>query len=425
MGMRRIVAVPLTLVVLALLVGTGADVGRAQSAAPDTACSAPRVVERPLPTSVPDGADLSDQGNGSFRLCLEGRRTVQGEAGCDWTEDRSAVLDVHTGSFRAFGRSLALYLSAATSVGDPTDPHHLTILWSKGSYATEDGSIQVATTEAGDRLISFEAPWEGSGERAALRGALAVRCGEPPPLEADRSLGRVTFSTSDDPDRLFETTAVCDWATWDGEQTVVRVDSATRAHVADDQYVGLSLDLAEGVAPAIQAEVVRTPAFGPKDEGVIDWRYAFPLWTTEDRASGTVRAHRLTDAATFFGDEPTPFDAPFSELLATWQCAEAPDEVATRIGWERPHGEPGLVTLHLPGSTPTDQVLAASCQVSGPDEDGVVEVRSVAAAFRYEAWDALLVARWSGFVGVYLRSPDGAYAGSLVSGPLGDERVGG
>jgi len=368
---------------------------------------------------------MSDRGNGSFRLCLEGRRTVKGDAGCDWTEDRSAVLSVSTGSFRAFGRRLSLYLEAATSVGNPTDPHRLGISWSNGSYSTEDGSIGITANAAGDWVVSFVPPWDGTGGRASLRGDLAVRCGVPPALEPDRSVGHVTFISSDEPGRWFETTVVCDWAKWNGEWTVVRVDGTTmRAKVADDRYVRLAIDLSEGMPPSVWAQVVQTGAFGPKDEGVIDWRYAFPLWTTEDLRSGTLRAHRLTDAATFFGDLPTPFDAPSSELLATWECADAPDEVTSRIDWERPHGEPGLVTLRLlDGSSSADQILAASCQASGPDEDGIVEVRSVAAAFSYQAWDALLVARSTGFVAIYLRAPDSSFAGSLVSGPLADEPV--
>jgi hypothetical protein len=439
--MRRIPASLVLVVLLAPLVVPAGTVRAAPAGASEPTCSAPRVVERPLPTNPPDdeagdvgdtrtvglassSADMSDRGNGSFRLCLEGRQTVKGEAGCDWTEDRSAVLSLSTGRFRAFGRNLSLYLEAATSVGDPTDPHRLGISWSDGSYSTDDGSIGVAANAAGDWVVSFVAPWDSTGDRAALRGDLAIRCGEPPALEPDRSLGHATFSTSDEPERQFETTVVCDWATWDGEWTVVRVDSATtRAKVADDRYIRLAIDLSEGVSPAVWAQVVQTAAFGPKVEGVIDWRYSFPLWTTEDLTSGTLRAHRLTDAETFFGDLPTPSDAPSMELLATWQCAGAPDEVSARIGWERPHGQPGLVTLDVSGSSPAEQVLAASCQVSGPDEDGIVEVRSIAAAFPYQAWDALLVARWDGFVAIYLRGPDGSFAGSLVSGPLADDPV--
>ncbi|MET0772835.1 MAG: hypothetical protein ABWZ82_07115 [Candidatus Limnocylindrales bacterium] len=441
MVLRRAVALALPLIVTFFWATV---VTRAPVLAQDepVACSAPRVIERPISTFAPDDeggdtgrirsvalatsyADMSDRGNGSFRLCLDGERSVKGQAWCDWTEDRSAVLSVRTGDFRAAGRRLSLYLMAATSVGDPADPHQLSIRpRSGGSWGTDDGSIAVATTQTGEPLVTFEAPWHGTRDRPALRGILAIRCGEPPKLEPGRSLGRVTFRTSDDPDRVFETAAICEWAIWDLASTVVRVsNTTTRARTADGGYVSLVIDLAEGSTPSVQVRVARTPPLDWSDWGVIDWRYAFPLWTSSDLRSGTVRAHRLTDAETHFNDLPTSFDAPSSEVLATWECGEAPRRVDSRIDWRRHLGEPGLVTLHLPGMAPAGQVSPASCVAVDEEEDGTIHVWSVAAPFRYGRWDALLVARKTGFVGLYLRSQDGSFAGSLTSGPQADDEV--
>lgn len=423
--MRRILAVPLTLVALALLVGPGAAVGRAQSAAPDTACSAPRVVERPLPTSVPDGADLSDQGNGSFRLCLDGKEPVKGVASCQWTEDRSGVLDVSVGEVRVGGRRLRLYLQAATGLGrdDPRD-QRLHLSMGKATYEATLDALTVTGNPGEGVHLRFEAGRTNHPDAAPLTGTAGVRCGDAPPLGPDRSLGTLRFRLSDDPDRTYETPAVCEWAIWEGRTTMVLADgTSTRAKVADGRFVSLSLDPSNGGPRSVEARLTFSSAFDFNGGSWVDRRYAFPLWTPQDRRVGTVRAYQLLPEEVleydpYVDQSPPPEVAPL-ELVATWECEEPPHEVSTRIRWPEWHGRPGLVTLDV-SQLSASTVVAASCGASEDEDAGRTDVSSVAASFELDGRPALLVSDATGFVAIYLQASDGSLAGDLAVGPSGE-----
>jgi len=408
-----------------MVIASSPRVDAARSPAPPRQCDAPTVVERPLPRPIPEGPDLSDEGNGSFRLCLDGHRSVKGEARCEWTEDRRAVLGAHTGEFRAAGRRLDLSVQAATGLGaDLPQDQRLEIDVRRTGYAAQGDTLAVTGSHAEGFRLRFEASRAHHPDAQPLTGTLAVRCGEAPPLERDRSLGTLSLRLSDDPDRVFEMPAICEWATWDNRYTMVRVDATTtRARVADDRFVSLSLGLADGGPRSVEARLTWTSPFDFSGETWLDRRYAFPLWTPQERRAGTVRAHRLLPEEVLefdpYVDEGPPPEASPLEMVATWECADPPRHVSERIRWPEWHGRPGLVTVDLPG-LPAGTLLAASCGAHEDEDAGRTDVSSIAASFQLDGRPALLVSDWTGFVALYLGAPDGSLAGDLVMGPTGE-----
>lgn len=423
--MRRVPVVFRIIVVVALFLSPGVAAPAAQAGEAGDPCAAPRVQERPLPRSVPDGADLSDQANGSFRLCLDGREPVKGHASCQWTEDRSAVLDVSTEETRLQRRPLRLFLQAATALGrdDPGD-QRLRFSIGKVAYETAPDDLIVAGSLEDGFQLRFEAARTGRPAVPSLAGTLGVRCGKAPPLEPDRSLGTLRFRLSGDPHRVFQTPAVCEWAIWEGQTTMVRVDgTTTRAKVADGRFLSLSLDLANGFGRSVEARLAWSSPFDFNGESWRDPRYAFPLWTPQERRAGTVRAHRLLPEAVFefdpYVDEGPPPDATPMEMVATWECADPPDDISRRIRWPDWRGRPGLVTMDTPVLA-AGTLLAASCAASEDEDAGRTDISSVAASFELDGRPALLVGDSTGFVAIYLQAPDGSLGGDLVVGPTGD-----
>lgn len=425
-------------VMLALLVAPDIAVRSAWAAPEATSapCTAPRVEERPI--SKPGGdarirtvalassyPDTSDQGNGSFRLCLDGERSVKGHAWCRWTEDRRGILEVWVQDARAGGRRLDLFVRAATGLGaDLPQDQRLNIELRRTEYAAQGGTLAVTGSHAEGFRLRFEASRRHRPEAEPLTGTLAVRCGKAPPLEPDRSLGTLSLWLSDDPDRVFEMPAICEWATWDNRYAMVRVDATTtRARVADDRFVSLNLGLADGGPRSAEARLTWTPAFDFNGETWLDSRYAFPLWTPQERRAGTVRAHRLLPEEVLefdpHVDEGPPPEASPLGMVATWACDDPPHHVSARIRWPEWHGRPGLVTVDLPG-LPAGTLLAASCGAHEDEDAGRTDVGSVAASFLIDGRPALLLSDWTGFVALYLRAPDGSLAGDLVMGPTGE-----
>ncbi len=424
--MSAVPAVFQLLVMIALSFAPSVAVRAAQPSEGRHACVAPRVQERPLPRSVPDGADLSDQANGSFRLCLDGREPVKGHAWCEWTEDRGAVLDVWAKRTPLERRPLSLFLQAATALGrdDPGD-QRLRLSIGEVAYETAPDSLTVAASLEDGILLPFEAARTARPEEPPLAGMLGVRCGKAPPLEPDRSPGTLRFRLSDDPDLAYETPAVCEWAIWEGQTTMVRVDgTTTRAKVADGRFVSLSLDQANGYGPrSVEARLTWSSPFDFNGDSWVDARYALPLWTPWERRAGTVRAHRLVPEEVlefdpYVDEGPPPVATPMG-LVATWACEDPPYDVSTRIAGHDWHGRPGLVTMDTPG-LPPGTLLAASCGASEDEDAGRTDVSSVAASFQLQGHPALLVGDPTGFVAIYLRAPDGSLAGDLVLGPTGE-----
>ncbi len=343
--MRRVPVVFRIIVVVALFLSPGVAAPAAQAGEAGDPCAAPRVQERPLPRSVPDGADLSDQANGSFRLCLDGREPVKGHASCQWTEDRSAVLDVSTEETRLQRRPLRLFLQAATALGrdDPGD-QRLRFSIGKVAYETAPDDLIVAGSLEDGFQLRFEAARTGRPAVPSLAGTLGVRCGKAPPLEPDRSLGTLRFRLSGDPHRVFQTPAVCEWAIWEGQTTMVRVDgTTTRAKVADGRFLSLSLDQANGFGRSVEARLAWSSPFDFNGESWRDPRYALPLWTPQERRAGTVRA------------------ATWSSASATSSTESATCTVPGAYGGASRHGtgpESAQSTLTVPGSISKDRIAS-------------------------------------------------------------------
>lgn len=434
--MRRMQVVLQSILLVALLVAPGGVAVRAaQEGEARVTCNAPRVQERPIsrPPSArgrpvalaSSSADTTDQGNGSYRLCLDGQAPVKGHAWCEWTEDRGAVLDVWTHEGRLERRPLRLFAQAATALGrdDPPD-QRLQLSIGKVLYESAPDGLTVSGTPEEGSELRFVAPRADRREEPPLAGTLGVRCGEAPPLESDRSLGTLRFRLSDDPDRTFQTPAVCEWAIWEGQTTMVRVDgTTTRAKVSDGRFVSLSLDQANGFGRSVEARLTWSSPFDFNGESWRDPRYAFPLWTPQERRAGTVRAHRVLPEAVFefdpYVDEGPPPDATPMEMVATWECADPPNDISTRIRWPDLRGRPGLVTMGTPMQAAVT-FLAASCAASEDEDAGRTDISSVAASFELDGRPALLVGDSTGFVAIYLQATDGSFAGDLVVGPTGD-----
>jgi hypothetical protein len=109
-------------------------------------------------------------------------------------------------------------------------------------------------------------------------------------------------------------------------------------------------------------------------------------------------------------------------MLMTWDCGLPPDPIGTHLAYSDIHGRPALVTVHLPGMPPAGQVVAASC-IAREDEHGWTHPGGVAASFRWDGRDALLVTGRDGFVGLFLREADGSYSGEYSSANPGPGHI--
>jgi hypothetical protein len=269
---------------LAILPAPLGGPARVADAADDGVCEAPAVVEvlRPAPDPDVDTAGWSeDDGNGSFQLCLDGERSTTGAATCTWSGDRSAVLSAHADRVPIGRYQVDMDLTAAVSLGadTPTDIQ----LWVERPI---DDAVEV----------TFRASRWGYPEAAGLAGTLAVRCGEPPPLGADRTVGRLTFQVGHD-GPVYHAGVVCEWVEQDLQATVGHVDALQdRVRMGDDQFAATDIDMTSGQGRSMAASLYVGARFDFTGAEYHDDRTAFPLWASEDRHAGLLPVLRMVPA---------------------------------------------------------------------------------------------------------------------------------
>jgi len=307
-------------------------------------------------------------------------------------------------------------LTAAMSLGvdTPSDMQLWIDAGTKRSYqATADRIVSIERPTDGAIEATFRASRWGHPGAPGLAGTIAVRCGEPPPLGADRTVGRLTFQVGHD-GPVYQTGAVCEWVLMDLQATVSRVDALrNRVRMGADQFGATDIEMTSGQGRSLTASLYVGSRFDFNGTEYHDNRTAFPLWAAEDGHAGLLRVLRMLPGE-WDSDASLLSDTPGLNMLMSWDCGSPPDPIGTQLTYTEIHGRPGLVTVHLPGMPLAGQVVAASC-TAREDEHGWTHPGGVAASFRWGGRDALLVTGSDGFVGLFLREADGSYSGEYSS----------